>query len=89
MAKVIPGRMSADLEGDFVVFLIGMRFNRPWHLRKVWLAFTAMPRMLRYLYQHPERGLLGHTLAVFAARYDPDFLAVLTRHLRQKAHLAC
>ena len=33
--------------------------------------------------------LLGHTLAVFAARYDPDFLTVLTRHLRQKALLAC
>ena len=63
MAKVIPGRMTADLEGDFVVFLIGMRFNRPWHVRKVWTAFTAMPRMLRYLYQHPEQGLLGHTLA--------------------------
>ena len=25
----------------------------------------------------------GHTLAVFAARRDPDFLPVLARHLRQ------
>ena len=33
--------------------------------------------------------LAGHTLAVFAARYDPDFLAVTLRHLRQKAHLSC
>jgi type IV secretory pathway TrbD component len=33
--------------------------------------------------------LVGHTLAVFAAKYDPDFLAVLTRHLRQKAHFSC
>lgn len=63
MAKVIPGRMSADLEDDFVIFLIGMRFNRPWHLRKAYLAFTAMPKMLRYLDRHPELGLLGHTLA--------------------------
>jgi type IV secretion system protein VirB3 len=31
----------------------------------------------------------GHTLAVFAARRDPDFAAVLARHLRQKASLAC
>lgn len=33
--------------------------------------------------------LVGHSLAVFAARRDPDFAAVLTRHLRQKGHLAC
>lgn len=32
---------------------------------------------------------LGHTLAVFAARRDPDFAAVLMRHLRQKGHFAC
>jgi len=32
---------------------------------------------------------LGHTLAVFAAKRDPDFAPVLVRHLRQKGHLAC
>ena len=31
----------------------------------------------------------GHTLAVFAAKRDPDFAPVLARHLRQKGHLAC
>jgi len=31
----------------------------------------------------------GHTLAVFAARHDPDFAPVLLRHLRQKGHLSC
>lgn len=33
--------------------------------------------------------VVGHTLSVFAARYDPDFLTVLLRHLRQKAHFSC
>ena len=33
--------------------------------------------------------LAGHSLAVFAARRDPDFAAILARHLRQKAYLAC
>ncbi len=33
--------------------------------------------------------LLGHSLAVFAAKRDPDFVPVLARHLRQKAWLAC
>jgi type IV secretion system protein TrbD len=31
----------------------------------------------------------GHSLAVFAAKRDPDFAAVLARHLKQKGHLAC
>ena len=32
---------------------------------------------------------IGHTLAVFAARRDPDFAPVLVRHLRQRGHLSC
>ena len=32
---------------------------------------------------------VGHTLAVFAAKRDPDFAPVLARHLRQKGHFAC
>ena len=64
MAKVVTGRMSADIEGDFVVFLIGMRFNRPWHVVKSMYAFTAMPRMLAYLRKHPEAGLLHAMLTI-------------------------
>ncbi|TGT57743.1 conjugal transfer protein [Mesorhizobium sp. M00.F.Ca.ET.170.01.1.1] len=33
--------------------------------------------------------LAGHTLAVFAARRDPDFASVLVRHLRLRGWLAC
>lgn len=32
---------------------------------------------------------VGHSVAVFAARRDPDFAPVLLRHLRQKGYLAC
>lgn len=32
---------------------------------------------------------LGHTLAVFAAKRDPDFAPVLARHLRQRGNLSC
>ena len=66
MSKVVAGRMSADIEGDFVVFLIGMRFNRPWHVVKSLYAFTAMPRMLAYLRAHPEAGML-HAMLAFGA----------------------
>lgn len=32
---------------------------------------------------------VGHTLAVFAAKRDPHFAPVLTRHLRQRGYLSC
>ena len=31
----------------------------------------------------------GHTLSVFAARRDPDFLPVIARHLRQRGWWRC
>jgi type IV secretion system protein TrbD len=31
----------------------------------------------------------GHSLAVFATKRDPDFAAVLARHLRQRGWLSC
>ncbi|THF85692.1 DUF4188 domain-containing protein [Deinococcus sp. KSM4-11] len=52
-------RLSAEIEGSFVVFLIGARINQPWNV-PAWLpVFRAMPRMLRELAAHPELGLLG------------------------------
>jgi fumigallin biosynthesis monooxygenase-like protein len=62
MAHIVPARMTADVEGDFVVFLIGMRINRPWKLHK-WLPVArAMVPMLRVLSLRKDLGLLGfHT----------------------------
>lgn len=56
---MIANRVTAELDGEFVVFLIGMRVNNPWNVR-AWLpVFLAMPRMLRELQAKPELGLLG------------------------------
>jgi type IV secretion system protein VirB3 len=33
--------------------------------------------------------IVGHSLAVFAAKRDPDFVEVLLRHLRQRSYLKC
>ena len=33
--------------------------------------------------------LVGQTVAVFAAKRDPDFALILVRHLRQKVWLTC
>ena len=54
--------MTASLEGDFVVFLIGLRINQPWKLRKWLPVVSAMPRMLKELYAAPELGLLHHEM---------------------------
>ena len=59
MAAMIPKRVSGRIEGDFVVFLIGMRVNR-WWLPHQWIRVgAAMPRMLRELARNPELGYLG------------------------------
>jgi hypothetical protein len=64
----MPGRWTAQIEGDFVVFLIGARINSKWQ------AFRAiadlggrrgMGHMLKYLTDHPEKGLLGYESAGF------------------------
>jgi type IV secretion system protein VirB3 len=33
--------------------------------------------------------ILGHSIAVYAARKDPAFMDVLVRHIRHKGYLAC
>lgn len=59
MAKTINQRMTAKIEGDFVVFLIGMRINRFWKFHK-WLPVAmAMHKMLNELSRKPESGFLG------------------------------
>jgi len=52
-------RLFANMEGNFVVFLIGMRINALWKLHKWWPVARAMPRLLKELEQHPELGMLG------------------------------
>ena len=36
MAQVVNRRMTAGMQGDYVVFLIGMRMNKLWKIHK-WL----------------------------------------------------
>jgi fumigallin biosynthesis monooxygenase-like protein len=55
-------RIAAKMDGEFVLFLIGMRFNRLWKIGSWWPVATAMPRMLRELGKHPELGCLGGNL---------------------------
>ena len=48
MATMCSGRYTAEIEGDFVVFLIGMRLNRPWKVHQWLPVLTGMQPMLRH-----------------------------------------
>jgi Domain of unknown function (DUF4188) len=59
MALTINRRVSGEIEGEFVLFLIGVRLNKPWKLN--WLpVFRAMPRMRKELSQKPDLGMMHY-----------------------------
>ena len=56
---MIQKRMTGEIEGEFVVFLIGMRVNRWWKFWR-WLRISLQSqRMMKELESHPELGYLG------------------------------
>ena len=62
MGKVKQGTWTAQLEGDFVIFIIGTRPD-PLHPVRWWNdvgGMRGMLYMLRYLSKHPEKGMLGY-----------------------------
>jgi hypothetical protein len=62
MASFIDRRVTAHIQGDFVVFLIGIRINKLWKPHKWLLNLRAMPKMLKELEAAPaEHGFLGYT----------------------------
>jgi hypothetical protein len=59
MTRICAERMTAHIDGEIVVFLIGMRINRLWKVHK-WLPVArAMPRMIAELAAAPQHGFLG------------------------------
>lgn len=85
-------RLTARLDGEFAVFLIGLRLNRPWAVRRWLPVASAMPRMLRELYAQPQLGLLSHEMwfsrTILLVQYWRSMDALLAyAHDRQAAHL--
>ena len=81
MTSIIRERLCAEMDGDFVVFLIGMRINKPWKPWKWGPVAAAMPRMIIELSQKPELGLL-HARTHFGF---PDIMVV--QYWRSFEHL--
>ncbi|WP_270165694.1 DUF4188 domain-containing protein [Paenibacillus sp. SYP-B4298] len=62
MGKVMAGRYTAQIKGDFAVFVIGMRVNKLWAIHK-WLPVAqAMGPMIKELYEQPESGFMHATV---------------------------
>jgi hypothetical protein len=59
MARIFPGRMTHKRDGELVVFLIGMRINKPWRPDQWLPPFLAMGPMLTELLTDPASGLMG------------------------------
>lgn len=58
-SQAMPGRYTAQIDTEFVVFLIGMRVNQPWAFGKWLPVVQAMGPMIKTLTEHPEKGFLG------------------------------
>jgi hypothetical protein len=93
MADQINRRVSGEIEGDFVLFLIGVRINRVWKLRSWLPVLRAMPRMLEELSRQPELGLLHYRLhfglrGAMVVQYWRSFEQMNAyAHARNAAHL--
>ena len=79
MAQVAGRRMTAEVDGDFVVFLIGARPTKLRLLRSMLDlgGRRGMKHMLDYLVAHPEKGLLGYQMG----------LPVIVQYWRSFEHL--
>lgn len=64
---IFNGRYTARSDRPIVLFLIGMRLNKPWLVHKWFPVALAMRRMLAELGRKPEAGLLSYT------SYSPIF----------------
>ena len=70
MAGVVNGRYTAKMDEPFVVFIIGMRINNFFAVRKWFPTVRAMFPMLRELYRHPEKGFLGAETFLYWRSFD-------------------
>jgi hypothetical protein len=89
MAKIINERMTAQIEGDFVFFLIGLKVNVWWKIHKWLPLLKTMPAMLKELDALPaqETGFLGYTSggAVLSVQYWRSF-AHLEAYAKSQEH---
>lgn len=70
VVETLNSYVTAEMEGDFVVFLTGMRINRWWKIWKWLPVMIAMPRMCQELARNPDLGMLHY-------RYHPGLTSMM------------
>lgn len=73
-------RLTASLEGEFVVFLIGMRVNQPLRVDKWFPVVRAMTRMITELQAQRELGFLH-------AEMWTSRTSIMVQYWRSMSHL--
>ncbi len=86
MSTIITERVSAEVDDDIVVFLIGMRINKLWKLWKWLPVVRAMPRMLAELSANPDLGLLAYRSHVAGRDLSTTQYWKSAAHLQAFAH---
>lgn len=92
MKEIIPKRMTAQLDGDFAMFLIGFRINRLLKVHQWWPVFRSMRPMVNELRANPESGFLhaeigwGNPIIMVQYWRSPDDLVRYASD-RDAAHL--
>lgn len=79
--SIQPGRWTAEIDGDFVVFLIGASVHDPSVAEESAQLISTMGTMLEELMQDPDTGLLGFT------RHGEPGNGVLVQYWRSFDHL--
>jgi Domain of unknown function (DUF4188) len=67
VGEVAGRRMTVEIDGDFVVFLIGARFNNKLQFARSLVDLggrRGMKHMLDYLVERPEKGLLAYEMGL-------------------------
>lgn len=85
MPEIRRERVTAEMEGEIVVFLIGMRINKIWKVHK-WLPVArAMRRMIAELEAEPVLGLRGvESMGLSLVQYWESF-EHLERYAKDKS----
>lgn len=68
MAAITADRMATDIDGEFVIYINGMRLNKLRAVHKYFLAGLKAAKMFEELERDPDSGFLGYLPAYMGLR---------------------
>lgn len=68
MVAIVTERMAAEIDGDFVIYINGMRLNKLRAVHKYLFAGLKAAKMFEELEKDPDSGFLGYLPAYMGPR---------------------